>query len=249
MASIQTHQANTTNSNSNTALLEFQAGVSAVLRTWSAFKTAVLQEWGGADSQSKAEALRSLIFQHCNGSSCMEVYELEDNLALYMEEEFSLILEDDSERHVANSIVQMYQQCSQGEFSLSREMVAVAERIRLQGGESNNNNVTIISQGEIEEEDDDDDGGEECHQVQNLVATTATKTTITAVTNNNVASITSATILDYATGELFSCGTSRPKKVVDLPRQLGEESVATNKDEPILDEDGFAVITTRRHRK
>jgi hypothetical protein len=144
----------------------------------------------------------------------------------------------------------MYQQCRQGEFSLSREMVAVAERIRLQGGESNNNHVTIISPGEIEEDDDDgDDGGEECHQVQNSVATTATKATTIDVTNNSVASITSATILDYATGELFSCKTSRPKKVLDLPRQLGEQPVATKKDEPIMDDDGFAVITTRRHRK
>ena len=243
----------------NTALIEFHAGVTAVLRTWSAFKTAVIQQWGGIDSHSKAETLRSHIFQHYNGQANMEVYDLEDNLALFMEEEFSLVLEDDSECQVANAISNMYQQCSQGEFTLVREMVTLAERLRLQDNGSVQHQAQIINLGEL---DDDENESEEDDQI-----TLATDTNTAAVpttlingsnrVNHSMASvsvtITSNTILEYALSPLFNGGL-QPKKTVakEVPptRQLGEHEPEKPSDVAMMDEDGFAVVTSnRRNRK
>ena len=86
------------------ALSEFQAGVTAALRSWSALRTAVEGEWGGIESKAKAEDLRASVFSLFDGSSDkpkISLEELEDNLFDYMETEFSIVLEDGSERQVA----------------------------------------------------------------------------------------------------------------------------------------------------
>jgi Pre-rRNA-processing protein TSR2. len=65
-----------------TASAEFQAGVTAVLRSWSAFRTAVESGWGGAASKEKAEFLRTHIFEcfdYKKSKPSVDVYELEDN--------------------------------------------------------------------------------------------------------------------------------------------------------------------------
>lgn len=54
------------------ALVEFQLGATACLRSWSALRTAVESGWGGGEreSQAKAEELRNYILQTMNGSQC-----------------------------------------------------------------------------------------------------------------------------------------------------------------------------------
>jgi pre-rRNA-processing protein TSR2 len=248
----------------NLAVMEFHAGVTAVLRSWSALKTAVMQEWGGDDSYKKAESLRSLILeQYSNSSSCvMEVYDLEDNLNLYMEEEFCLWLEDNSERHVAQVIVQMYEQCRQGVFTLSREMVAVAEHLRLQQ-EGYSAPTAMICQ---DDDDDDDDEEEESimrattnnnNNYNPSVSTTTTDPSMATHNNNSVVwfsteSITPTVILEYATGSLF--GNQRTTKSNEasnretkVTRQLGEPELPPTIEEP-MDEDGFTVVI-RKNRK
>jgi pre-rRNA-processing protein TSR2 len=77
---------------------EFRAGVTACLRSWSAFRTAVESGWGGGEieSQAKADDLRRSIFQIMDGSQCppqnFDVNDLADNLSIYVEEEFSVTL-------------------------------------------------------------------------------------------------------------------------------------------------------------
>lgn len=56
----------------NNAMEEFQAGVTACLRSWSALRTAVQSGWGGGEreSQAKADDLRKNIFDIMDGSRC-----------------------------------------------------------------------------------------------------------------------------------------------------------------------------------
>lgn len=216
-----------------------------------------MQEWGGTDSKTKAELLRSLILEryNSNSSSVMEVYELEENLISYMEEEFSLWLEDNSERHVAQSIIQMYEQCRQGIFTLSREMVAIAERVRLEQGYS----APVICQGNEHDDDDDDedddDGGDSCrkpstnstnmnHNTSPMDTVETTPSTITPTSGSHIPSV----IYDYATLPLFGnpAPTKKRETTPKVTRQLGEPSV---EDTPMMDEDGFTVITSRKNRK
>ena len=56
----------------------------------------------------------------------MTLYELEDNLGAYMEEEFGVVLEDNSEREVADLIWRMYECCAKGDCGLANRVVEEA---------------------------------------------------------------------------------------------------------------------------
>eukprot|EP00566_Odontella_aurita_P021513 CAMPEP_0113525874 /NCGR_PEP_ID=MMETSP0015_2-20120614/422_1 /TAXON_ID=2838 /ORGANISM="Odontella" /LENGTH=216 /DNA_ID=CAMNT_0000424125 /DNA_START=13 /DNA_END=663 /DNA_ORIENTATION=- /assembly_acc=CAM_ASM_000160 len=114
------------------AIAEFQAGVTAALRSWHPLRTAVEGDWGGVESKAKADDLRGNIFHHFDGSQSspkLSLEELEENLTLYMEEEFSIVLEDGSERQVADMIWRMYETCARGDFSVARQVVANVEKV------------------------------------------------------------------------------------------------------------------------
>ena len=112
---------------------DFRAGVTACLRSWSALRTAVESGWGGnvRESQNKAEELRRNIFDIMDGSKCpipnFTVDDLQDNLAIYLEEEFSVTLEDNSEKQVAETIFTMYEQCCSGDVTFARHILSLAD--------------------------------------------------------------------------------------------------------------------------
>lgn len=211
---------------------EFRAGVTACLRSWSAFRTAVQSGWGGVDSFGKAEELRQHIFEHFNGHSFppkgMDVMDLEDNLAIFLEEEFSVVLEDNSERQIAETIWRMYEQCHQGDISLARQMVAVAEAALLRVADF----PVQVQSTECDDDDDDDDAMEETEEAPALVA----------VQGSNVSA------REYANQFLF--GPPRGSQLPAVPtgpvRQLGEEPPVA--PEPEVDEDGFVAVQPKKKR-
>lgn len=134
------------------AMEEFRAGVTATLRSWSALRAAVESGWGGVESQQKADELRQHIYEVFAGTSpTMDQYDLEDNLAIYMEEQFSVVLEDESERQVAAMLYRMYEECLQGNVTLARQAVESAQRA---DAIKNAFPVQVTSTGD---DDDDDD--------------------------------------------------------------------------------------------
>ncbi|KAL7447713.1 hypothetical protein ACHAWC_000050, partial [Mediolabrus comicus] len=146
-------QSITDDNTNNSPYTSFQAGVTATLRTWSALKTAVDQSWGGTESSQKAEDLRSNIFTYFDGTSSnpkMTLYELEDNLGAYMEEEFGVVLEDNSEIEVADLIWRMYECCAKGDCGLANRVVEEAMKAEEQLKGSGVSSV-------IKNNDDDDD--------------------------------------------------------------------------------------------
>ena len=214
------------------AMEEFRAGVTACLRSWSALRTAVESGWGGGEreSQSKAEELRRSIFDIMNGSQCpipnFDQTDLADNLAIYLEEEFSVTLEDDSELQVADAIFRMYETCCQGDTSIARQMVVYA-----------NGAVAFSAQFPVQlqtPEHDEDDGDDMAVDQNMLSQTTAT--------------VSPAQILvDYISMPLFG----EPRKISansEPVRQLGDmEAVKGARIE--TDEDGFATVKPKGRRK
>jgi pre-rRNA-processing protein TSR2 len=223
---------NNNNNNNNTSIDEFRAGVTACLRSWSALRTAVQTGWGGVDSLSKAELLRQHIFEQFNGQDFppkgMDCMDLEDNLAIFMEEEFSVVLEDDSERQIAETIWRMYEQCHQGDITLARHMVAVAETALSQVAEYP---VQVQS---TECDDDDDDEAMEADEAPTLIAVQGTSC---------------LSPRDYANQYLF--GPPRGSQLPAVPagpvRQLGEDAPPV--PEPEMDEDGFMTVSTKGKKK
>ena len=185
------------------ATAEFQTGVTAALRAWSALRTAVESGWGGVESKDKAEYLRKHIFESFDyrlTKPKVDIDDLEDHLAIYMEEEFSIVLEDMSERQVAQLIWQLYQSCGRGDFSLSRQTVA------------NSSTVTASSQ-QVTLQCDSDDSDDE-------MATAGA----------------SAQSSQY----LFGIPHSEMQKNAPPPKPREP------KPEPIVDDDGFTMVTRRR---
>ena len=210
------------------ATAEFQAGVTAVLRSWPALKTAVESGWGGSLSNDKAEFLRSHIlncFDYTKAKPSVDSYTLEDDLAIYMEEEFSVTVEDDSEKQLAQLLYNMYEKCGNGDFSLAREVVEKANQAA-----SIASKPVVQSNGELDEDSDDE------------METTTTPTPTGASSSMNIAQ-------EYAGNFLFGAPSTQQQQPEDLPppRQLGE--TAPEKSEIEVDDDGFATVPTRRQGK
>ncbi|KAL3821907.1 hypothetical protein ACHAXA_008441 [Cyclostephanos tholiformis] len=267
--------------------VEFQAGVTAALRSWSALRTAVEQSWG---TRMAAEDLRSNIFRHFHDGggvvgggaarSIMTRDELEDNLLDYMEDEFGVILEDGSEREIADLICRMHERCGAGDIALARDVVRCAIRAEaaMMGGNGIGGVFRVVDGGgDIRDENDDDDDDDE-NDVENdddddddddddmdeddddsggegVTANTVdsnptgSSSYIRASTMMGDATdiISAEAVRAYASGDLFGNGSTSdgPKrKGSPPPRQLGEPEPA--RPMPALDDDGFAVVPTRR---
>ncbi len=205
---------------------EFKAGVTACLRSWSALRTAVDSGWGGGEREShaKADQLRQSIFEIMNGSQYpianFDEQDLADNLAIYLEEEFSVTLEDDSERQVAETIFRMYEYCAKGDTTLARQMVAHADSVVAF-------NAQYPVQIQSTEHDDDDDED-------------MTDTPNPATQAEQAAEAASMQIpADYSSKPLF--GEDRKFLVSTGPvRQLGETIESIQEEE--MDDDGFAPV-------
>lgn len=220
------------------AVDEFRAGVTACLRSWSALRAAVEGGWGGAESHAKAEDLRAYIFQHFDFRACppktLTVDDLEDHLAIYLEEEFSVVLEDSSERQVADAIWKMYEDCYRGDSSLSRQMVATAESvISLSAAYPSQLQSTEHDEAEDEDEhmiDAEQDSPESSEPTTRFVSAARTPMSMSAH--------------EYATQSLFGVIEKKRRPVSEeTVRQLGE---SIPEEPPIeVDEDGFAPVQAK----
>lgn len=198
---------------------EFRAGVTAVLRSWSAFRAAVESGWGGVQSQEKAEELRLHLYENFQGSTPkMDQYDLEDNLAIYMEEQFSVVLEDESERQVASMLYRMHEACVKGDVTLARQAVESAQR-----AEAIKNAFPV----EVQNTDDDDDDDEMDTASDSLSHSAAAQ--------------------EYAAASLFGIAKKEPSKPSKPERQLGDVPPEQKKVE--VDDDGFAPVSTKRRNR
>jgi pre-rRNA-processing protein TSR2 len=221
------------------AIEEFRAGVTACLRSWSAFRTAVESGWGGGarESQDKADELRRSIFQLMDGSKCpppnFDIYDLADNLAIYIEEEFSVTLEDKSELQVAEAIFNMYEGCCNGDPTFARQMVAHAES-------AIGFNTQFPVQVQTTEHDDDDD--------EDMVdSQTQSQNTPQLALNPPVNSTVIPT--DYNSQPLFGSAILMPVSTAPV-RQLGDTAPEQPTNTPIeMDEDGFASVKPKGRRR
>lgn len=216
---------------------EFRAGVTACLRSWSALRAAVESGWGGGEreSQAKADELRRNILDIMDGSKCpipnFELHDLADNLAIYLEEEFSVTLEDSSELQVAEAIFNMYDGCCKGDPTFARQMVAHAES-------AVGFNAQFPVQVQTTEHDEDED----------MVDSAQNLTQNSSQVALNPAANSMADPVQYNTQPLF--GAARKVPVSTAPvRQLGESVPPEPAAEVEMDEDGFAPVKSKGRRQ
>lgn len=228
---------------------EFRAGVTACLRSWSALRTAVQSEWGGPTSIEKAEALREEIINAMIQKRMTDVIDLEDALAIYMEEEFSIVLDDNSEKQVANTVFRMFEEaCSSNQSStLALQIIQMAEKVTKEFGHL----PLQIQSAEPMEEDDDDDDENDTNPDDTSMDVNVTNSEIAVPTATSDVVLSAA---EYASQPLF--GLSREQRRLqilqrnDQPvRQLGEALPEPPQQQVIVDEDGFVSVPTNRRSK
>ena len=170
----------------------------------------------------------------------MALEELEDNLLGYMEEEFGVVLEDNSERQLADLIWRMYEGCGRGDVSLAREVVGMAMKAEEQLKTAPVKSVIRSGNGDMDESDDEDGAVvESIGTVDVDGAVVEQAQTYEPQNESNVA-------MTYASENLFG-GPSKPKKELPPPRQLGEPE--PEKILPDVDDDGFAVVTKKGKKR
>jgi pre-rRNA-processing protein TSR2 len=225
--------------------------VTACLRSWSALRTAVQNEWGGPTSIEKAETLREEIINAMVQKKMTDIIDLEDALAIYMEEEFSIVLDDNSEKQVASTIFRMFDEAcnSTQSSSFAMQIIQMAEKVTKEFGHLP---LNIQSSEPMEEDDNDIDESDvrsDDNMEMNMNASDVDSTTRTNASSNVL--VNSA---DYAAQPLF--GLSREQRRLQIlqsseqpVRQLGESIPEPQHLQPIADEDGFVSVSTSRRGK
>lgn len=116
------HPTNSHNTAQSPAQAKFELGVTLILHSWPALTVAVKEEWGGPDSADKRDWFAGVIVDLFHTNPLTDAEDLEDFLAQVMEDEFELVLDDESEVQTASQIMAIRKQCGKGEFATVDQM-------------------------------------------------------------------------------------------------------------------------------
>jgi len=95
---------------------QFEEGLRLILESWTALRLAVENQWGGVNSQSKAQELtEDLVYWFTLNKKDPDVFQLEEQIFAALLEDFSTQVEDGSLSQVAQKMVDLYQECKNGQ--------------------------------------------------------------------------------------------------------------------------------------
>ena len=98
------------------SLSQLDLGISLALYAWPALTLAVQSSWGGPKSSDKRDWICGAISDLLRERPDTDAEDLEEVLVQVMNDEFEVIVEDDSAAAVAEEIMQMRGQTARGEF-------------------------------------------------------------------------------------------------------------------------------------
>lgn len=168
----------TASTQATTASAQLDLGITLALNNWPALSLAVQSQWGGPTSADKRDWLCGAISDMLADRPETDVEDLEDVLIQVMNDEFDVVVDDESAAAVAAQIVQMRAQTAKGEFAPIQEMWEAWQKRSAGGSDSN---VAMFRKVEaVEEEDqetdgeDDEEGGDvQMDEAPSLVTRTA----------------------------------------------------------------------------
>ncbi|KAG0336902.1 hypothetical protein BG000_006025 [Podila horticola] len=137
----------------------FREGVDYLFHSWTALKLAVDGEWGGHDSAAKRDWFVDTVVDYFSEKGKnVDSFDLEDILIQIMNDEFSILLEDQSEQHIAKVLEQLYLECTHGRYDLVQTLKQDSQKI---SGALKGKSQKLKKEGEDEDEDSSDDDEEE----------------------------------------------------------------------------------------
>ena len=161
--------------------------------------------------------------------------DIEEFLSDFMEDEFSVLLEDESPAQIAALVHDMAMKCIAGDYQLAREMVTFALNSPEFG-------KVIVTDGGCDI-NDDMEGSDDDMAMEDGMSMEQVVDPMTAF-RNQLAS--NSETRDFGSSTLFA-SNEQPVVSNEPVRQLGE--AAPVKEAPVLDEDGFAPVKKKGNRK
>ncbi|KAL3475588.1 pre-rRNA processing protein [Aspergillus californicus] len=136
-------------------------GITLAINNWPALTLAVQSSWGGPTSSDKRDWLCGAISEMLSERPETDAMDLEDVLIQVMNDEFDVVVDDESAGVVADQIIEIRNLTGRGDFGAVRDMWQVWERRAAQRAASGGA-VTGFRRGEdVEQETDSDDEDED----------------------------------------------------------------------------------------
>ncbi|KAL2829810.1 pre-rRNA processing protein [Aspergillus cavernicola] len=133
-------------------------GIALAVNNWPALTLAVQSNWGGPTSTDKRDWLCGAISEMLSERPETDAEDLEDVLIQVMNDEFDVVVDDESAGIVAEQIIEIRNLTSRGEFGSVREMWEGWERRRAQRAASGGDVVSGFRRGEDVEQETDEEG-------------------------------------------------------------------------------------------
>jgi pre-rRNA-processing protein TSR2 len=138
-------------------LSQLDLGISLALYAWPALALAVQSSWGGPQSSDKRDWICGAISDLLRDRPDTDAEDLEEVLVQVMNDEFEVVVDDDSAAAVAEEIMQMRGQTARGEFG---DIQARWQKwkTKTNGRDGASLFRKVEARDEDQETDDDDDG-------------------------------------------------------------------------------------------
>ncbi|KAJ5899522.1 hypothetical protein N7495_004266 [Penicillium taxi] len=132
-------------------------GITIALNNWPALTLAVQSNWGGPTSEDKRAWLGGAISEILGDRPETDAEDIEDILIQVMNDEFDVVVDDDSAANVAVDIMEMKQQTERGEFTNIQALWETWQSKSLQRSAAANMFKQVEAQDEEQETDGEDD--------------------------------------------------------------------------------------------
>ncbi|EEH47448.1 uncharacterized protein PADG_03532 [Paracoccidioides brasiliensis Pb18] len=215
---------------SKDASAQFDLGITLVLNSWPALNLAVHNSWGGPASGDKRDWLCGAISDLFVDRPETDAEDVEDVLIQVMNDEFEVVVEDESAGEVARRIIEVRAETGRGEFGRVTRMWEEWKRKRGAGVDADADaSIGAFRKVEVngdEDDDDDDDDGDDDDD-----------------------------IVDWADDVEMEDASTAPMEVSKIePAKETKKGIHGQWErgkflpEPVVDEDGFTKVVSKRRR-
>ncbi|KAJ5168759.1 uncharacterized protein N7482_004353 [Penicillium canariense] len=132
-------------------------GITLALNSWPALTLAVQSNWGGPTSSDKRDWLCGAISEMLSDRPETDAEDLEDVLIQVMNDEFDVVVDDESAGNVAVQIMEFREQTTQGEFGAIQELWETWQKKSQQKSTA----TSMFKEVDARDEDQETDGEED----------------------------------------------------------------------------------------
>ncbi|OAT05759.1 pre-rRNA processing protein [Blastomyces gilchristii SLH14081] len=211
---------------------QFDLGITLILNSWPALNLAVQSAWGGPSSSDKRDWLCGAISQLFVDRPETDAEDIEDVLIQVMNDEFDVVVDDESAGDIGRRIMEIRTETQKGDFT---GVTRMWDEWKAKGGAAGASAGTFTKvevngpEDEDEDEDDDESGvGDWADDVEMEDAQVPV-----APSNNDTPNIE----------------TPRYEALKETKRGIdGQWERGKFLPEPLVDEDGFTKVVSKRRR-